>query len=156
MKSQNYTTTFSVDQTPEQAFAAINNFRGWWSGEIEGDTDKLGAEFAYRYKDVHRSKQNITEFIPGKKVVWQVLDSYLSFVEDKSEWNGTTISFEISKKSNKTEVRFTHQGLVPEFECFDACSNAWGFYINSSLRGLITTSKGQPNPKEKGDGEKAS
>ena len=42
MKNQNFTTTFSVDQTPEEAFAAINNVRGWWSGEIAGSTDKLG------------------------------------------------------------------------------------------------------------------
>jgi len=45
MKKRSLTTTISVDQTPNEAFAAINNVRGWWSGEIEGATDKLGAEF---------------------------------------------------------------------------------------------------------------
>jgi len=148
MKGQNFTTTFTVEQTPEQAFAAINNVRGWWSGEIEGNTDNLGDEFTYRYQDVHYSKQRITESIPGKKVAWLVLDSYLSFIDDKTEWNGTEVSFEVSKKGKQTEVHFTHLGLVPEHECFNACSSAWGSYINGSLRSLITTGKGQPNPKE--------
>ena len=147
MNSQNFTAAFTVDQTPDQAFAAINNVRGWWSGDITGSTDKLGAEFTYRYKDIHYSKHKITEFIPGRKVVWLVLDSYLSFVKDKTEWNGTTVTFEISTKGKQTEVRFTHLGLVPEIECFNGCSNAWSSYINGSLRNLITTGKGEPNPK---------
>ena len=75
MNNQNLTTAFTVDQTPEEAFAAINNVRGWWSGEIEGSTDKLGDEFTYRYEDVHYSKQKITKFISGKKVVWHVLEA---------------------------------------------------------------------------------
>jgi hypothetical protein len=148
MKDQNFTATFTVDQTPEEAFTAINNVRGWWSGEIQGHTDKLGDEFTYRYQNVHRSKQKITELVPGKKVVWHVLDGYLKFTQDETEWTGTDITFDISKKGAKTEVRFTHVGLVPEFECFDKCSNAWGFYIKDSLRNFITTGKGQPNPKE--------
>jgi hypothetical protein len=156
MNDQNFTTAFTIDQTPEEAFAAINNVRGWWSGEIEGSTDKLGDEVTYRYKDVHYSKQKITELIPGKKVVWFVLDSQLNFVSDKSEWNGTKIAFEIAKKGDKTEVHFTHVGLVPDYECYGACSNAWGSYINGSLRSLITAGKRQPNQKEKGDGGKAS
>ena len=51
MNNQNLTTTVTVDQTPEEAFAAINNVRGWWSGEIEGNTDKLGDEFNRKNKD---------------------------------------------------------------------------------------------------------
>ena len=63
MKDQDFTTTFSVDQTPEEAFDAINNPREWWSEEIEGNTNKLGTEFTYHYKDAHRSRIKITEFI---------------------------------------------------------------------------------------------
>jgi hypothetical protein len=148
MKSRNFTTSFSVDQSPKQAFDAINNVRAWWSGDIEGGTGKPGDEFTYRYKDVHFSKQKINEMVPGKKVVWQVLDSFLSFVDDKTEWNGTEIVFDITKKGDKTVVRFTHQGLVPEVECFDGCSDAWSFYIKGSLRRLITEGAGSPNEKE--------
>ena len=69
MNDQGFTTGFSVAQTPEAVFNAINNVRGWWSGEIDGETDKLGAQFTYRDKDFHRTKQKIAELIPGKKVV---------------------------------------------------------------------------------------
>src|ERR1700733_2540061 len=113
MKTEGYTTSFAVDQSPEEVFNAVNNVRGWWSGEIQGDTDKLGAEFRYRVQDVHRSTQKITEFIPGKKIVWHVVNGYVGFVKNKSEWKGTDIVFEVSKKGNKTEIRFTHRGLVP-------------------------------------------
>jgi hypothetical protein len=145
MNVQSFTTTITVDQTPEEVFAAINNVRGWWSGDIEGNTDKLGDEWTYRYRDIHYSKQKITELIPGKRVAWHVLDGYLDFVEDKAEWTGTDITFEITKKGDETDIRFTHLGLVPDFECFDNCSNAWGFYINHSLRKLIATGRGEPN-----------
>jgi hypothetical protein len=148
MTAKNITATFTVDQAPQEAFDSINNVRGWWSGNIEGNTDKLGDEFVYRFQDIHYSKQRITELIPGKRVVWEVLDSYLSFVEDKTEWNGTKITFEISRKGDKTEVRFTHNGLVPACACFGDCSDAWGFYVRESLRKLITSAEGQPNPSE--------
>ncbi len=145
MTTTDLSYTLFVEQTPVEAFNAINNVRGWWSGDIEGNTDKSGDEFTYRYEDIHYSKHKITELIPGQKVVWLVLDSYLSFIKDKTEWNGTKIIFEVSEKDNLTEIRFTHHGLIPESECYDDCSDAWGYYINGSLKNLITTGKGQPN-----------
>jgi hypothetical protein len=147
MTNKDFTTSFTVDQSPEEVFAAINNVRGWWSGEIDGPTDRRGAEFTYRYKDVHRSTQKITEFVPGAKIVWSIDDARLNFVKDKTEWNGTKVVFEIARQGDKTELRFTHVGLVPTFECYGGCSGAWGFYVNDSLRNLITTGKGEPNKK---------
>lgn len=148
MKSTDFTTTFLVDQLPEQVFEAVNNVRGWWSGQIDGRTDELGVEFTYRYENLHRSTQRIAEFVPGRRVVWHVVDSYIDFVNDKTEWNGTDIIFEIAGKDDKTELRFTHAGLVPSVECYAKCVGAWTFYVEESLRDLITTGKGAPNREE--------
>ncbi len=145
MKQQNFTTSFTVDQSPEEVFKAINNVRSWWSGEVDGDAGKTGVEFTYRYKNMHKSTQRVTEFVPGKKLVWHVTDAELTFVKDKTEWIGTDIVFEIARKGSKTELRFTHLGLVPAFECYGGCSGAWGELVGRNLRNLITTGKNQPD-----------
>ncbi len=137
MDDQNFTTTLVFDQTPDEVFAAINNVRDWWTGEIEGDTGGLGDEFVYRSGDDHRSTQKITGWVPGKKVVWRVLESQINFVADKTEWNDTEIVFEIARKAGKTELRFTHVGLVPAKACYGDCSEAWRYFINDRLRNLI-------------------
>ena len=119
MNNKPFSTSFKVDRAPNQVFAAINDVRAWWSGEIDGRTDARGAEFTYRYKNVHRTTQKITEFVPGKRIVWHVTDSYIGFVQDKSEWDGTEIVFVstrdgfrelyIQKVNEKTARRLTTQ-----------------------------------------------
>jgi hypothetical protein len=148
MIDHNFSTFFLVDQTPEEAFNAINNVSGWWTENLEGGTLKQDDEFDVHFGEVHYSRQKLTEVVPGKKMVWLVTDSKLNFLKHKREWTGTKIRFDISKQGNKTRVRFTHEGLVREIECFNDCSNAWSGYINDSLYKLITTGKGQPTPKE--------
>jgi len=149
MATTDFTTTILVDQTPKEVFDAINNVRGWWSEEIEGSTNKLNNEWTYHYEDVHRCKMKIVESIPNKKVVWLVMDNYFSFTKDKNEWKGNKITFEITEKNNKTQLQFSQVGLVPEYECYDICQNAWATYIQKSLYNLISTGKGQPNGKSK-------
>lgn len=147
MSTKDFTTTFLLDQDPEKVFKAVNNVRGWWSETVEGGTQRLNDEFIYRHKDIHFSKQKLVEVVPGKKVVWLVTESSLNFIENKSEWTGTKISFEISRKGDKTELCFTHHGLIPQRECYDACFEGWTHYLNS-LHKLITTGKGKPDTKK--------
>jgi len=145
MEDQDFKAVFLFDQSAEQVFNAVCNVRGWWSETLEGGSHKLNDEFIYRHGDIHYSKQKLTEVIPNKKVVWLVTDSELTFVENKTEWTGTTISFDIAEKSGKTQLIFAHHGLTPKFECYKACFGGWTYYLEESLVPLITTGKGNPD-----------
>ena len=148
MTDRNFTTTLEVDQNPSEVFAAICNVRAWWSQEIVGRADKVGDTFKHRFRDLHRCEIAVKELVPGRKVVWTVLENYFNFTEDSTEWKGTDIVFEISRCCESTVLTFTHVGLVPEYQCYVACTDGWTFYIHDSLRELIATGRGRPNVGE--------
>ncbi|QMU26674.1 SRPBCC family protein [Adhaeribacter radiodurans] len=144
---EDYKITLLVDAPAAEVFKSINNVTAWWTENLAGNSQNLHDEFTVRFGDVHYSKQKLIDVIPDKKVVWRITDSNLNFIQDKQEWTNTKIIFEIIPQYNQTQISFTHVGLVPEVECFNACSNAWNGYIRGSLFNLITTSKGQPDRK---------
>jgi hypothetical protein len=82
--------------------------------------------------------------------VWRpcalVIDAHLVGPEDPTEWTGTDITFEITSKQDGTEVRFSHLGLVPEFRVLRRLFERWGFFVNGSLKRLITTGEGPAKP----------
>lgn len=146
MRTTDFKVALIADKSPEEVFSAITNVRKWWSGyyseQIEGNTEKLNDEFIFRAGEgVHYSKQKLIEVIPAKRIVWLVTDSKLSFLQNEKEWTGTKIAFEISKKGEKTQLVFTHQGLTPEVECYDACSPAWTQYLQNKLLPMLTNEK---------------
>ncbi|GAB0102486.1 hypothetical protein JMUB6875_14540 [Nocardia sp. JMUB6875] len=145
MTDQNFTVSITVDRTPAEVFAAVLDARGWWGRDIVGGTERAGDRFVYEVPGVHRSDIELTEVVPNSRVVWLIKDNWFSFVEDKTEWVGNEIRFDITETDGGTELRFTQIGLVPSYECYDKCSPAWTFYIAESLRDLVTTGKGQPN-----------
>ena len=141
---QDFSRTFVVDASTDEAFAAVTDVRGWWSGTIHGETRKLGDVFTYEVPDVHRCTMTLTDLSPGERVVWHVSDSWIGFVDgDTAEWDGTDMVFDISETGAGTQVRFTHVGLEPQVECFEMCSSGWSTYI-ASLRDLIVTGEGDP------------
>ncbi|MFC3965164.1 SRPBCC family protein [Nocardia jiangsuensis] len=144
MSTADFTVTLTVDATPEQAFAAIGDVRGWWSETIEGSTGAVGDSYRFEVPGVHRCTMTTTESVPGERLVWHVTDSALTFVADTAEWEDTDVVFDLTERGGRTEIRFTHVGLRPAGECYEVCTNAWAGYLTNSLYNLITTGAGDP------------
>lgn len=144
--SRDITHSFTVEQTPQQVFDAVNDVRGWW-GNVVGDTATVGDEWVYFVPDIHFTKFRTTELVPGELVEWLCVDSHLSFTQDKYEWTGTTVRFEISQPEGAdgpTRLVFTHVGLTPDVECHDVCQTAWAQYVLGSLRDHVLAGSGRP------------
>lgn len=138
MQDDSFTTEFTVDVPTDKVFAAIADVRGYWSPSTTGETEREGDEFTFRDTAL-MSHFRISEVVPERRVVWQVLDSKTPFVEDPAEWDGTRVVFDIAPDGDGTRLRFTHEGLTPAKECFHDCSRGWTGVINESLQHLVTT-----------------
>ena len=149
------TATMTVDRTPEQVFEAITNVRGWWSENLIGHSAALHDEFVFTddseyagetvraKKGLRFARFQITEYVPGRRVVWHVVDS--DFIDDRDEWTDTNVIFDITTDAQGTTLHFMHEGLTAaESACFEACSRAWTFFITKSLPQLLTTGAGRP------------
>jgi uncharacterized protein YndB with AHSA1/START domain len=146
MADQFVTFTQVFDQAPGEVFTAVLDPRAWWGKDIRGGTSDVGDEFVYEVPGIHRSLMRLAEVVPNERVVWHAVDNLITFTEDQKEWDGTEVHFDISPSGDGgARLRFTHVGLENDFECFDVCHKAWSFYIQTSLRQLVTTGIGLPN-----------
>jgi activator of Hsp90 ATPase-like protein len=142
MKDHSYTATIEVAKSPEDVFEHINQVSKWWSKDFEGSSSNLHDQFVIYHPGRHYSKQKLIELIPGKKLVWLVTESTLAWLEhDKHEWTNTRMVFEITPKGDQTVLHFTHEGLVPEKECYAMCDQGWNMVIKERLFNFITEGK---------------
>lgn len=141
MSTQNFSYTFTTSKSSAEVFKILIDPKSWWTGLheeiITGNSEKLNDEFSFSAgNSAHNSVQKLIEIIPNEKIVWEVVDSNLTFLSHPDEWKGTTISFEIGIENALTKIIFTHDGLKPQFECFGSCSNAWTQYLENLNRNL--------------------
>lgn len=136
MTNQNFEFSFTSSKNSSQLFAHLLNPKNWWVGlfgeTIEGKSEGINDEFSFRAGDgVHFSNQKLIELVADKKIAWLVTESNLTFLKNTNEWTGTKIIFDIEKVSDKTKITFTHDGLIPQFECYGGCSSAWTQYLQN-------------------------
>ena len=148
MNHKDYSSEFAVGQSADEVYARIVDVRSWWRGDIAGRAERVGDVFRYRNGDLHDTRQRVSALVPGRKVAWHVEGGTIAFVDDRAEWDGTEIVFEITPQGDGSLVRITHYGLVPEKECFDACAGGWNYYFGQSLKAAITGAVVEPAPWE--------
>ena len=144
MKQENYHCSITVDATPAEAMAHIKNVRGWWAKELEGSTEELNDQFKVIFGTTWVDLR-VIENVPGRRLVWGVTDCYLPWLNDKKEWNGTHVVFDIRVTAEGcTRIDMIHIGLVPEAECFATCEKGWDQHIKGSLFQFLTQQEGMP------------
>jgi hypothetical protein len=75
-----------VDIPPSVVFAKIGRVPEWWGTDFQDQSRNAGDVFPVRFQsgDIYTIK--IVEVVPGKKVVWQVIDSIRPSLKDQNEW----------------------------------------------------------------------
>ena len=147
LHDKNYNCTFSVDNTPHEVFDAICCLQDWWTKNVTGQALQKEDIFTVQFGETQVSF-SIAEIVPDQKIVWQVTDSFLHWLNDKKEWNNTKIVFNITGTNEGTKMSMTHIGIRPGIECYENCRKGWDFYAGNSLRKLITDKKGMPDTKQ--------
>jgi uncharacterized protein YndB with AHSA1/START domain len=142
--SQDYHISITADITPKEALDKISRVSEWWATNFEGSSQKLNDVFTVRFGSGDMYKVKVTEFIPDKKFVWQVIDSHQGWVANETEWTGTKILWEVSAQKDDTQIDMTHIGLVPIIECYDKCTQGWDYLLQKSLLRFLTENKGLP------------
>ena len=144
MQQQDYHGSIAADITPKEAFDKISCVNEWWSTNFEGESSKLGDVFTVRFKSGDWYTIKISEMISGKNIVWDVIAADQTWHEDRDEWTGTKIVWDISPEKDGSIVTMTHQGLVPEFECYEKCKMGWDYLTQKSLLKFLNGDKGLP------------
>ncbi|HVW98012.1 MAG TPA: SRPBCC domain-containing protein [Mucilaginibacter sp.] len=140
MKNMNYNISIQVGASPSEVFRHITDVPKWWGGEdFAGSSTQINDEFTIIHADTHYSKHRVIELIPDKRLVWLVTESKLSWLQNQQEWTNTKMIFEINPNDKNTEVLFTHEGLVPEKECYERCTQGWHMVISERLFNCINT-----------------
>jgi hypothetical protein len=143
MEKKNFHRAIQVNASAEEAMKKISRVNGWWAKNFTGKAEALHDKFSVHFGETYVDFK-ITELVPNQKVVWKVTDCNLHWINNKKEWNGTEVVFEISKKAGITQIDFTHIGLVPGVECYNDCEVGWHGHVTNSLVSFINEGTGMP------------
>ncbi|MBS1525546.1 MAG: SRPBCC domain-containing protein [Bacteroidetes bacterium] len=135
--------SITANITAREAFEKISHVSRWWISNVEGKSANPGDIFTVSLGTTWVTFK-LVEVVPEKKVVWEITDCFLPWLNDKTEWTGSRIIWNVQRANGGVEISFTHT-LAPEMECFNQCEKAWTAYIKESLFNYIKEGKGMPN-----------
>jgi hypothetical protein len=142
MEKNNYQTGFSAKIGADEAIGKISNIAEWWGVTFTGHSEKQTDKFTIKMGGDSFFDFTVAELIPGKRVVWLVTDCNMPWYSDKREWADTKLIFDVNEHDGITDLKFMHEGLTPDIECYKDCEPGWTHWIKTSLFSYFTTGKG--------------
>ncbi len=142
MEKNDFTCSFSAKISASGAIKKISNVSDWWGVTFTGSAENQGDQFVIKMGGDSFFNFTVTELIPGKRAVWLVTDCNMPWYSDKTEWTNTRLIFDADENNGETTLKFTHEGLTPNVECYKDCEPGWTHWIKTSLCSYFTTGKG--------------
>jgi uncharacterized protein YndB with AHSA1/START domain len=124
-----------------EALATRDGLAGWLTADTQGD-GKVGGVIKLRFSVDGRQAGDVDvkvlELHPAERVSWQV-------VGGPAEWVGTKVTFGLKQEGDYSIVLFQHLDWKEPVEFMYHCSTKWATFL-MSLKALVETGKGAPNP----------
>jgi uncharacterized protein YndB with AHSA1/START domain len=125
------------------ALATREGLTDWWTNNTQGES-KVGELLQFRFSadgsEIGGFDMQVLELDPAKRVRWQVIDG-------PAEWIDTNISWDLKQEGDYAVILFKHQGWKEPVEFMHHCSTKWAIFL-MSLKSLLETGKGAPNPDD--------
>ena len=133
-----------IRSSPDAVYRALTTRDGlaaWWTVRTEGE-GPVGGVLQFRFVDgdvdIGGFDMKVLELEADRHVLWQV-------VGGPDEWIGTRVSWDIRQEGDYSIVLFRHVDWREPVEFMHHCSTKWAIFL-MSLKALVETGKGQPNP----------
>jgi uncharacterized protein YndB with AHSA1/START domain len=139
-----FRATKALSASPDTVFSALTDvdaLTGWWTPAAGG----AGAGGTLRFLMGDQEVVMLVDRADRPSLVrWSVL-----VCEPAPDWEGTSIIYQLESVGAGTELRFHHQGLSPDLECFQQCQAGWTHFL-ASLVDYVDQGAGNPNPPAEG------
>lgn len=119
------------------AVSSVAGLSGWWTTDTGGSPEP-GDELRFTFRD-GVAVMRVEEQTPPTAQRWICVGH-----SGQPEWAHTTVTFGLAAVDpGSTRLKFTHDGLQPQLDCYEQCSAGWN-YLMGSLASYAETGTGQP------------
>lgn len=131
-----YTTSLEIKRPVDAVFKAISSELGFWWGHQDHPAIQVGTVFKVSWTEPWYQFKVVTYEL-NQEMSWECLDAnqIIHGLEGvQKEWVGTKIHWRFESLGDTlTRLNFEHEGLNPDFICFDFCSRAWSDFLQQRL-----------------------
>lgn len=115
---------FQINSPVEEVFRAISSPDGvshWWSLNASGVPD-FDQEYQLDFGPGYHWKAKVAKYTRNKNIEWLMLDT-------DSDWEETSVGFELEPADGITKVRFYHKGWKENNHHYETSSFCWAMYL---------------------------